>query len=101
MRTLRVVSLSVSVLAPMSVLASPPPRLLHARVETGVLAGTLEATVRAWAAAQSSPAWLGYEVPATGRHQMCCFESVESASAAGVGRCSVERVRSGRMKEQL
>jgi len=56
-------------------LASPPPRLVHATVESKAVTGTLESFARSWTAAQSAPAWLGYEVPAAGHHSMCCFDS--------------------------
>ena len=85
------VSVSVSVLFAVPALASPPPRVVHARVETRALTGTLERTARDWAAAQSTPAWLGYEVRATGGHEMCCYDSVENASSSVLSGCRMEQ----------
>jgi hypothetical protein len=65
---------------------------VHARVETLALAGTLDKTARAWAAAQQAPAWLGYEVRATGGHEMCCYDSVEASGRSDVpSGCRIEQ----------
>jgi len=48
------------------------PAIQNARVETRPAAGGLEAAMRTIVAAQSSPAWVGYRVPAVaGRRQTC------------------------------
>ena len=81
-------------------LASPPPRLVHTPVEPKALEGTLEAFARRWAAAQPGPAWLGYEVPASGQHSMCCFDSVDEARhEVGAGGCRIEEHRSFSMRD--
>jgi len=50
------------------------PRISNARNETRAVSGGLEQTYRSILSAQSSPAWLGYEVPiVAGDHQMCCW----------------------------
>ena len=72
--------------------AAPPPRLVHARVESRAAASGLESAVRDWAKAQVEPAWLGYEVAAAGHHEMCCFDSFDDAGAAqGGGGCRIEQ----------
>jgi len=56
------------------------------------MTGTLERTARDWAAAQSTPAWLGYEVRATGGHEMCCYDSVEASGRADIpAGCRIEQ----------
>jgi hypothetical protein len=85
-----VLSVPVSVLLAIPALAAPPPRLTHTPVVTQSAAGTgFEKTVRAWAAAQAAPGWLGYEVPAAGHHDMCCFDSWEGSDRRGGG-CRIE-----------
>jgi len=83
------VSVPVSVLFAVQALAAPPPRLTHTPVVTPSAAAGLEKTVRAWAAAQTAPGWLGYEVPAAGHHDMCCFDSWEGSPRRGGG-CRIE-----------
>jgi HEAT repeat protein len=84
------VSVPVSVLLAIPALAAPPPRLTHTPVVTQSAAGAgLEKTVRAWAAAPAAPGWLGYEVPAAGHHDMCCFDSWEGSDRRGGG-CRIE-----------
>jgi hypothetical protein len=71
-------------------LAAPPPRLTHTPVVSqSAAAAGFEKTVRAWAAAQTAPGWLGYEVPAAGHHDMCCFDSWEGSDRRG-GACRIE-----------
>jgi HEAT repeat protein len=84
------VSVPLSVLLAIPALAAPPPRLTHTPVVSQSAAGAgFEKTVRAWASAQTSPGWLGYEVPAAGHHDMCCFESWEGSERRG-GACRIE-----------
>ena len=84
------VSVSVSVLLAIPALAAPPPRLTRTPVvsRSAATAG-LEKTAREWASAQTAPGWLGYEVPATGHHDMCCFDSWEGTERTGGG-CRIE-----------
>jgi HEAT repeat protein len=84
------VSVTVSVLLAIPALAAPPPRLTHTPVVSQSAAGAgFEKAVRAWAAAQTAPGWLGYEVPAAGQHDMCCFDSWEGSDRRG-GACRIE-----------
>jgi hypothetical protein len=84
------VSVHFSLLLAIPALAAPPPRLTHTPVVTQSAAGAgFEKTVRAWAAAQTAPGWLGYEVPAAGHHDMCCFDSWEGSDRRGGG-CRIE-----------
>jgi HEAT repeat protein len=92
------VSVAASVLSALPALASPPPRVVRARVETRALAGTLDKTVRDWAAAQSAPAWLGYEVRSTGGQEMCCYDSVENAHGSLPSGCRIEEHGSFNMR---
>ena len=52
------------------------PHVQNARMETRAVSGGLEATIRAMVNAQSTPAWIGYEVPIVpGDRQMCCWNN--------------------------
>jgi HEAT repeat protein/PBS lyase HEAT-like repeat-containing protein len=91
---------SVPVLSALPALSAPPPRLLHTPVQSRPAAGSLEKLAREWAAAQTSPGWLGYEVPAAGRQEMCCFDSVTDADRPGAGTgCRIEEHGSFSMRE--
>ena len=84
------VAVPLSVLLAIPASAAPPPRLTRTPVVSqSAAAAGLEKTVRAWAAAQTAPGWLGYEVPATGHHDMCCFDSWEGSDRRGGG-CRIE-----------
>jgi hypothetical protein len=92
-------SVPVSVLLTIPALAGPPPRLVRTPVtsRSAATAG-LEKTTREWASAQTAPGWLGYEVPATGHHDMCCFDSWEGSERTGGG-CRIEEHGSFSMRD--
>ncbi|HUG53409.1 MAG TPA: HEAT repeat domain-containing protein [Vicinamibacteria bacterium] len=94
------VCLSLSLAGATPAQAGRPPGLVHARLDTRSAAAGLEEVARRWAAAQAEPAWLAYEVPAAGEHEMCCFDSVGSAAGprAGSG-CRIERHGSFTMRD--
>jgi HEAT repeat protein len=69
--------------------ADAPARLVNARVETRSAAGGLEPAFRAAVAAARGPAWIGYAVPAEGRHQMCCWSSSDDIGPGCPG-CRLE-----------
>jgi HEAT repeat protein len=71
-------------------LAAGPPRLAHTPVESRPATGHLATMAHDWAAAQTAPAWLGYEVPATGNQSMCCCDSVDAEGRDGRGGCRIE-----------
>jgi hypothetical protein len=75
--------------AAFAAIADTRPRLVNARVETRSAASGLEPALRSAVAASRDPAWIGYAVPGEGRHQMCCWESEESAGLACPG-CRLE-----------
>lgn len=75
--------------AALAATADAPPRLVNARVETQSAAGGLEPAFRAAVAAARAPAWIGYAVPAEGRHQMCCWDSTDSVGLGCPG-CRLE-----------
>jgi hypothetical protein len=51
------------------------PRIENGRLEVKAVAGTLESTMRALVASQSSPAWVGYAVPIVpGDRQVCGWD---------------------------
>jgi HEAT repeat protein len=53
-----------------------PAALQNAHVEKRSAAGGLSAAMQNLLAAQSGPAWIGYEVPAiAGRHSLCCYDA--------------------------
>jgi hypothetical protein len=92
-------SVSASFLLAIPALAGPPPRLLHTPVVSrSAAASGLEKTVREWTSAQTAPGWLGYEVPAAGRHDMCCFDSWEGSERRGGG-CRIEEHGSFSMRD--
>ena len=70
-------------------IADAPPHLANARVETRSAAGGLEPAFHAAIAAARGPAWIGYEVPTEGRHQMCCWDSTDSVGLECPG-CRLE-----------
>ena len=92
-------SVSASLLLAIPALAGPPPRLVHTPVVSRSAAPSgLEKTVREWTSAQTAPGWLGYEVPATGHHDMCCFDSWEGSERRGGG-CRIEEHGSFSMRD--
>jgi hypothetical protein len=75
---------------PLLLLAGPagdvPAHLVNARAQTHAAAG-LSTTFRALA--RSDAAWIGYAVPVMGRHQMCCYRSMD-AIGKGTPGCRLE-----------
>jgi len=71
------------------------PRLTNAKFETHPVTGGLVRTFQAIAAAEDSPAWIGYAVRAVpGDHQMCCYSSFEDGAGNRCCRgCTLEGVR--------
>lgn len=63
--------------------AAAQPHVERGRVETHAAAVSLDQTFRSLVAAAKGPTWLGYEVPAASRQQMCCFDSTRQ-----VGSCA-------------
>jgi hypothetical protein len=75
-------------LASLVVLAlAVPPGFVNAKAATHSAAPGLRPVFDA--AARSGPAWIGYAVPARGRHQMCCHRSVDAIGKAATG-CALE-----------
>jgi hypothetical protein len=66
----------------------PPAGLVHARLSTHAVAGGLAATFNGLAR-EAGPAWIGYAVPVMGRHQMCCFRSMDDVDRTAGG-CRLE-----------
>ncbi len=80
--------------------AGPPPRRLNTRLESKTAGGSLQTIAQGWATAQVTPAWLGYEVPATGHRAMCCFDGVERESLDETGGgCRIEEHGSFSMRD--
>jgi HEAT repeat protein len=71
-------------------LSAAPPHLVNARLETRSAASGLAPAVEAIVRATAGPVWIGYEMPASGRHQMCCWDSVERAGSGCCGGCRLE-----------
>ena len=66
------------------------PKLVNANVDTRSASAGLEPAVRAFVAAQESPAWVGYAVPMIGgEREMCCWNGSHDAGKC-CGRCSLE-----------
>jgi len=68
------------------------PKMVNAKVEQRSAAGGLGAALRTLAAAQASPAWIAYAVPALGgEREMCCGSSWDGDRSAGwCGECRLE-----------
>ncbi|HEY3121988.1 MAG TPA: HEAT repeat domain-containing protein [Vicinamibacteria bacterium] len=66
-------------------LDAPPPHLTNARLETRSAAAGLAPAVQAVVRAGPGPLWIGYAMPVEGRHQMCCWDSVDDVH--GIGGC--------------
>ena len=82
-------SVPISVLLAIPALAAPPPRLVRTPVQSLAAGSGFDKAVRDWAAGQTAGGWLGYEVPANGHHDMCCFDSWEGSDRRGGG-CRIE-----------
>jgi hypothetical protein len=90
MRTTFALFVSTScVAAAVAATTDAPPRLVNARLETRPAGAGLEPVFRAAVAAARAPAWIGYAVPAEGRHQMCCWDSVDAVGSECPG-CRLE-----------
>jgi HEAT repeat protein len=61
--------------------------LVNARAETRTVASGLEREVRALLAGRGERFWMGYVVPATGKHRSCCWSSSDES---GCGGCRLE-----------
>jgi hypothetical protein len=76
--------------------ASQTPHVENGQLERQPAAPSLEATLRRLSSGARSPAWLGYEVPASAGHQSCCYGSMrEIGSCAG---CRLESMRPFRVQ---
>jgi len=82
-------AVAISSAAAFAAAADAPAHLVNARVETRSAAGGLEPAFRAAVAAARTPAWIAYEVPAEGRHQMCCWDSTDDVGLGCPG-CRLE-----------
>jgi HEAT repeats len=70
--------------------AAQQPRVTNAKLESRPAGANLSATVRALAATQESPAWVGYAVPMlAGDQEMCCGDWSDSSGRCGT--CRLER----------
>src|SRR5688572_12845530 len=65
-----------------------PANLVNARVRTHSAAAGLPA-VFGPLAREARPAWIGYAVPVMGRHQMCCYRSMDGIGKGTPG-CRLE-----------
>lgn len=70
--------------------AAPPPRLVHARVETRSAAGGLQDAVQRIVSGVPGAAWIGYAVPVDGARSMCCWESVDAMKTTRCPGCRLE-----------
>lgn len=59
-----------------------PPKLENARVQTRAIHNDFEAQFRSIVAAQSDPAWIGYEAPLIPGHNQWCSENLEGRESA-------------------
>ena len=71
--------------------SAQPDRLANAKLEVRSAGEGLSKTVRGLAAGRAKAAWLGYAVPVLGRHQMCCYGSLDRFHRLPcAGRCFLE-----------
>jgi HEAT repeat protein len=77
------------VVAVLAATTDAPPRLVNARLETRSAGAGLELVFRSAVAAARAPSWIGYAVPADGRHQMCCWDSMDQVGSGCPG-CRLE-----------
>ena len=77
----------ITTLAVLVALAGVPEGFVKAQVRTHSAASGLRPVFDA--AAQSEPAWIGYAVPARGRHDMCCYRSMDAIGRSSSG-CALE-----------
>jgi HEAT repeat protein len=89
MRSPRVVrSLLVALaLSPSAHAAADVPGLVNARAETHMIASSLVREMPAILGSHPGPFWMGYAVPASGKHRTCCWSSSEEG---GCGGCRLE-----------
>jgi hypothetical protein len=85
--------LDLAALLPVAMLVSAaagevPGRVVNARVQTHAAEAGLRAVFDPLAAA-AGPAWIGYAMPALGRHRMCCYRSMDDIGKATPG-CRLE-----------
>jgi HEAT repeat protein len=72
-------------------LSAPPPHLVNAQPETRSAASGLAPAVDAIVRSRPGPLWIGYAMPVEGRHQMCCWSSVEGVQGeVGCPGCRLE-----------
>jgi hypothetical protein len=82
----------LAALAATSQASAQPDRLANAKPEVRSAAGGLGKTVHGLAAGRAEPAWLGYAAPVRGRHQMCCYGSLDRIRIFPCGgRCFLEQ----------
>jgi HEAT repeats len=65
-----------------------PSNLTNARLQTHSAASGLEAAFRPLAR-EAGPAWIAYAVPVRGRHQMCCYRTMDAIRTTAPG-CYLE-----------
>jgi hypothetical protein len=81
-------TLVLSLAAARSPAAPDVSGLVNARLETRAATGSLEHDVRALLAEKTGPFWMGYAVPANGKHTMCCWSGNDEAG--GCEGCRLE-----------
>src|ERR1700687_5782749 len=79
---------AVLMLAPAAMVAQRP-QLTNAKIETRSASSGLSSAFRALVAAETTPAWIAYSVPANNSHQMCCFDYI-GGRVQGGGCCRLE-----------
>jgi len=69
------------------------PKFTNAKIETRSAGAGLEPVVRAFVAAQETPAWLGYAVPRVAGHHSVCCRGLRGDGGNCCGRCALESSR--------
>jgi len=68
-------------------------RMVNAKIQTRVVASSLQKEFQSLVKDQAEPAWIGYSVPVVaGNHRICCYSSEDRQKPAALrhGRCKLE-----------
>jgi HEAT repeats len=83
---------------PSAPLATPPPGIQNARVETRSAAAGLEGVFRSLLSSPPRTGWVGYAVPATGGQRRCSCSFLDGGEDDGMG-CPLEGVTDSSRRE--
>jgi HEAT repeat protein len=80
-----------------SLCAAQKPHISNAKLQEVSAAGGLKPAFDGIVQKQDTPAWIGYEIPATPKERtMCCFDSWDGVQSRGNGCCGGCKLESGK-----